>query len=188
MDPKELHTLLKGYYAGIGSRKTPRDILELITLIGVSLGKLGLTLRSGGAPGADSFFEQGCNQSSGKKEIYLPWKGFNKSESTLFAPSKKAFDIAKTIHPKWANCSPASKKLHARNIHQVLGKDLKTPVSFVLYWAETKNSEVQGGTATAVNLAKRMNIPSFNLLDKKIKKLWENITAKRLSNKLPQMS
>jgi len=34
---------------------------------------LGYTLRSGGANGADTAFEEGCC----RKELYLPWPGFN---------------------------------------------------------------------------------------------------------------
>lgn len=47
-------------YAGIGSRQTPDDILELMHRIGSTLAINGFTLRSGGAVGADTAFEQGA--------------------------------------------------------------------------------------------------------------------------------
>jgi hypothetical protein len=137
------------------------------------LSKDKLILRSGGAPGADSAFEQGSHSSL--KEIYLPWELFNNNKSSLTSPDPKAFEIAKQVHPCWNKCSGAAKKLHARNVHQILGKDLNSPVSFVIYWAETKNGLVQGGTATAVHLAKNLNIPTHNLKEKTIRKAWENI-------------
>jgi hypothetical protein len=160
--------LTSNFYTGIGSRKTPRPILTLMEKLGEQFAKRGLTLRSGGAPGADSAFEKGCDAQNGKKEIFIPWKNFNKNSSNLTNPIQGAYELAKEIHPNWLKCSKASQKLHARNIHQVLGKDLKTPTSFIIYWAEIKNGQIKGGTATAVNLAKKLNIQSFNLADKKI--------------------
>lgn len=40
------------YYAGVGSRETPPDILGLMRTIGCWWARKGLTLRSGGAEGA----------------------------------------------------------------------------------------------------------------------------------------
>ena len=39
---------LPGAYAGIGARRTPRDVLELMRLIGARLAERGCVLRSGG--------------------------------------------------------------------------------------------------------------------------------------------
>lgn len=44
---------MKNYYAGIGSRETPKDFLNLFTAVAISLEKRGCILRSGHAPGAD---------------------------------------------------------------------------------------------------------------------------------------
>ena len=46
-------------YAGIGSRKTPEDIITLMHRLGVRLAELGFTLHSGAANGADTAFEIG---------------------------------------------------------------------------------------------------------------------------------
>ena len=59
-------------YTGIGSRKTPIEIINKMIKLGQILGKHGYILRSGGANGADKAFEQGCDNVLGKKEIYLP--------------------------------------------------------------------------------------------------------------------
>ena len=51
--------------------------------------------------------------------------------------------------------------MHSRNCHQILGYDLKSPVDCVITW--TPNGNIQGGTATAIKLAIKHNIPVFNL-------------------------
>jgi len=48
-------------------------------------------------------------------------------------------------------CSDYAKKLHGRNVKQVLGDDLKTPSDFLLCW--TKEGKDVGGTRTAIVLA-----------------------------------
>lgn len=64
------------YYAGVGSRETPEDVLQLMRQFAIKLANLGWVLRSGGAPGADSAFEAGCKEVQGRMSIFLPWKGF----------------------------------------------------------------------------------------------------------------
>ena len=48
------------YYAGIGSRNTPKEVLDVFESIGKYLALQGFVLRSGGADGADRAFERGC--------------------------------------------------------------------------------------------------------------------------------
>jgi hypothetical protein len=152
------------YYAGIGSRETPPDILALMTDLARAFAIRGWTLRSGAADGADAAFEAGATEIAGShgKEIYLPWKGFNGHSSTLL-PSKAAFVMAEKFHPAWHKCSPAARKLHARNCHQVLGQDLKTPSMFVMCW--TKKAEGGGGTGQAIRIAKAYGIHIHDLAD-----------------------
>lgn len=148
------------YYAGIGSRETPKEILDLFYNIGHALSVFDFTLRSGGAKGADISFELGCDLVKGVKEIYLPWKGFENSKSNLYNITKEAMDIAKKYHPYWDRLSDGAKKLQARNSYQVLGYDLKTPSKFILCW--TKNGKGSGGTGQAIRIAKDYNIPVFD--------------------------
>jgi hypothetical protein len=148
-------------YTGIGSRSTPDPILKKMETIGRILANRGWTLRSGAADGADSAFEKGCDQVTGPKEIYLPARKFNNSRSILYHVGEDALELASTIHPAWDKCSSFAKLLHARNCYQVLGRDLNAPSLFVVCW--TENGEALGGTATAINLAKKHNIPVFNL-------------------------
>ena len=60
-----------GYYAGVGSRETPLDVLKTMWKIGNYLATKGYTLRSGGAKGADTAFENGCDSVIGSKEISM---------------------------------------------------------------------------------------------------------------------
>lgn len=149
------------YYAGIGSRETPIEISELMFKAASGLSQINYILRSGGADGADLAFEKGCDYTKGKKEIYIPWKGFNNSDSSLYNISQEAFDLASEIHPAWSRLSFGAKKLHARNCYQILGGDLKTPCDFVICW--TKDGEPVGGTRTAIILAQKNNISVYNL-------------------------
>jgi hypothetical protein len=131
---------------------------------------IGYILRSGGAPGADTAFENGADTPKDfvgkRKEIYVPWKGFRGGQTgDIHKIHKRAFVIAAFIHPSWHKLQDGSKKLHARNIHQVLGRDLKTPSKFLICW--TKNGELVGGTRTSIVLAREIEIPVYNLgLDK----------------------
>lgn len=156
-------------YAGIGSRKTPEHILKLMFKIAALLAKQKYTLRSGAADGADTAFELGCNSAGGKKEIWLPWSGFNGHEDTGLYPNPGHFIKAESIIEHWNKLSQGAKKLHARNIGQALGSNIETPVDFVICWtidAATKRSECSvktGGTGTVIKIASDLNIPVINL-------------------------
>jgi hypothetical protein len=153
------------YYTGVGSRQTPLPVLEKMKEIAKFLAKKGWTLRSGGASGADyDGFEVGCDEAGGKKEIYLPWKGFNNNPSQLLWP-QAAWKIAEEIHPAWDRCSVNAKCMHSRNVCQCLGYVLNTPSDFLICW--TENGEEKGGTATAIRLARKYKIKIFNLGEEK---------------------
>ncbi len=166
------------YFAGIGSRESPDDILELMNKTCKYLAAKGWILRSGGADGADFWCEKGCNAAAGKKEIFLPWQHFNYNESPLYEQSDGAFEIAAKFHPAWDKLKESVRKLMARNVLQVLGADLKTPVSFVLAW--TKDGQATGGTGQALRIAAAYNIPIRNLYYEEVrKKIVETIDKKQ---------
>ena len=56
-------------YAGIGSRATPVQSAPKLTGIARRLTDLGYTLRSGRAPGADTYFERGARPSA---DLFVP--------------------------------------------------------------------------------------------------------------------
>ncbi|QIG70670.1 hypothetical protein EVB91_114 [Rhizobium phage RHph_I1_18] len=147
------------YYAGIGSRETPRVVLDWMKRIAAAHRTWGWCLRSGGAGGADSAFYKGMVLASqpGKlrAEIFLPFDGFNGynvDNETFFTYNSDAMKIAKQYHPAWDRCSPQARRFHARNVHQVLGIHLNLPVEVVICW--TKDGEASGGTGQALRIAK----------------------------------
>jgi hypothetical protein len=140
-------------------------------VISLTLNKNGYVLRSGGAGGADMAFERGCNKGdSTKKEIYLPWKGFNGNPSALFSVCDKAKEIAAdVIGVRWKWMNPAVKLLMARNVYQVLGKNLDSPSSFLVCFTpdgcfdKATRTPKTGGTGQAIAIASERNIPVYNL-------------------------
>ena len=155
------------FYTGIGSRKTPAEVLAEMSRIAGLLSDAGFILRSGAARGADAAFEAGCK---GKAHIYVPWRGFSKSPFIRsFEPAVDAYKIAMALHPAWQSISRGAKALHARNCHQVLGDNLNEPSAFVICWtpdgceSQGTRSKDTGGTATAICLAEKRGIPVYNI-------------------------
>lgn len=145
------------YYTGVGSRKTPPEILGLFNRLAKKLDSAGFCLRSGGAVGADSAFESGASN----KQIFY---------ASMATPESMA--IAAKFHPAWERCGDYARKLHGRNSFQVLGPDLKTPSSFLVCWTpdgciDHRSRTIKtGGTGTAISIASHYNIPVFNLANK----------------------
>ena len=153
-------------YAGIGSRKTPTQMLDRMVSIGHYLAERGWTLRSGFAEGADTAFYKGAMFANGEAEIFIPWSGFNgapKNDPKFIVPkfSSELLTLAAEYHPAWDRCSAAVSKLHARNGCQILGLDLKTPADMVVCW--TPGGVPSGGTGQALRIARAYNVPVFNL-------------------------
>jgi hypothetical protein len=161
---------VSGSYAGIGSRRAPEEIISLCKHAASALRKQGYTLRSGHAPGCDQAFEAGAE---GEAEIYLPWPTFETQHKThprariISRPSSDAYAVAAENHPRWYSLKQGSRPLHARNAHQVLGPDLKTPVQFVLCWTPDGSLNGRGldtgGTGQALRIAVAHSVPVFNL-------------------------
>lgn len=154
-------------YAGIGSHKTPPHILDDMESLAIDLSSDGWTLRSGGANGADTAFELGALRNTRSAEIMLPWNGFNGRwivNDVYYIPINQiSLEIAERFHPAWHHCSSAARKLHARNVHQILGINLDSPVEFVVCW--TPNASRSGGTGQALRIAEHYNIPIFDVAD-----------------------
>lgn len=160
---------MNNIYTGIGSRKTPHEVQLWMYKFAVKMCGKGIKLRSGGANGADSAFERGARR---EKEIFIHRNGHNgKRHNRLnialdyLAPDKQeeCYSKAEGIHPGWRNCDDWARGMHARNILQIEG--VNGPLTdFVVYWTEYDGRlNPRGGTATAVNYAKSLGIPTFNL-------------------------
>jgi len=130
-------------YAGIGARATPADVLRDMTVMAGWLARTGWTLSTGGADGADAAFAEGAP--AGQRAVWLPWRGYNGHRGpdcrVLSAAAMAAcMAIAAPLHPAWERCSPAVRKLHARNAAVLLGETLDRPVDAVVCWS------ARGGT------------------------------------------
>lgn len=146
------------YYAGIGSRATPEDILSLMKKLAWKLSQDGYFLRSGDAKGADQAFRN----NAAYKEIFKsedaePWAY---EEVKKYLPNdRKGFDYWK----------PYVKGLLARNMMQVLGRSGDKPIDFVICWTRSTYYEdsSSGGTGYAIRCALARNIPIYNLVIEK---------------------
>lgn len=147
-------------YTGIGSRKVPELIENMMIILGEELAKLNVELWSGHAPGSDSAFEKGCVKEQGPSKIFIPWKYFNGSLSKYIVKDERAFEIAKKFHPAWDRLGQGAQKLMARNSHQVLGWTLEEKTNFILSY--TERGRLIGGTAQALKIADYYKIPVFN--------------------------
>lgn len=157
-------------YAGVGSRRTPPDVLGLMRDIAHALALHGLRLRSGAATGADTAFEQGALRAGRRdSEIYLPWWRFNNHPSQLYITGHQARKMAADLHPNWDALSSGPRSMHARNCYQVLGFNLDAPCEALICWTPdgcegaASRTRGTGGTATAIVLAERHGVPVFNL-------------------------
>jgi len=142
------------FYTGVGSRKTPKAILEIMKALAAKLESAGWILRSGGADGADSAFESGTKHAM----VYY---------ANQATPASMA--IAAKFHPAWNRCSDFARRLHGRNSFQVLGKTLDRPSKFLVCWTEDACISHQtrtistGGTGTAISIADNYGVQIFNL-------------------------
>ena len=151
-------------YAGIGSRATPRAVLDDMTVMAAWLARRGWHLHSGGAAGADTAFAAGAP--GGCRTVFLPWPGYRGHRGAdCRTPSPDRFArclaIASDLHPAWQRCLPAARRLHARNAAILLGADCDAPVDAVVAW--TSRGETTGGTGLGIRIARDRGIPVLNL-------------------------
>lgn len=168
-------------YCGVGSRETPSEILDVMTSIAVQLAPNWL-LRSGGAQGADSAFEDGAGTS---KEIWIPWFGFNGLKDAFLAKvTDESRLLAETYHPRWEALSDAAKLLMVRNAYVLMGKGMEHPADMVVCW--TPQGQIVGGTGHLLRMAHAMEIPVFNLAIEEHWPALENFVGLKEARQLPR--
>lgn len=168
----------------VGPRKITPNEERVVYLIGRWLFSNGFGIRSGLAVGSDINFYNGYlskareeivkfNKSdlNGKVEMYVPkfkdWQ--RKPDAFTYCPPEEVIweeclTIASDIHPNWEACDDYARRLHGRNIPQVLGRDLKSPSkALVTCVKEISTGRRLGGTNTAYNLAYKRNIAIINV-------------------------
>jgi hypothetical protein len=170
----ELNLQVPLVYAGIGSRQTPPLPIMRIARLARVLAEHGWTLRTGLAEGADQAFYRGAHGGRGCTELFLPWPSFGREARVpdvramvLGRPSEEAYQLAKRFHPAWEDLDPPVRALHARNAHQILGRDLETPAGLVVCWTQNGSRDGlaagSGGTGQALRIASAYGVPVLNI-------------------------
>lgn len=175
---------------GIGTRKINKPAFNMLFQIARRMAHQGWELRSGGAIGADTAWEQGW-LGFDRKEIYVV-KGTT-CDIAKYATCGhisdygdiwfEAEDIASKLHPRWENLGEYAQAMHTRNVFQVLGLDLKSKSDVVAAYAPPDGQSVKGGTASAFNLARAKGIPAFNLWTKEGQQLFFAFVLDRMGIK-----
>jgi hypothetical protein len=165
-----------GAYAGIGARETPAETLRQIEAIAGRMAAAGWTLRTGLSPGADQAFYRGALAADGMVELFLPEPGFEDGARiaeegdrvrVLAEPTEAARRLAPRFHYGWQRLDSHERDLRARDVHEVLAESLKDPAALIICWTadgSLDGSEPSvGGTAQALRVAHRHQIPVLNL-------------------------
>lgn len=172
-------------YAGIGSRKTPPNIIKIMEDIGALMAIDGHICHTGAALGADQAFANGANMVNGQIELFIPWNTYEslwaatlRNKTITVFDSKKhiaAADSVRKYHPGAARLTQGAFKLHARN-YLIIEK-----CSLIICW--TMGGKISGGTGQALRIALDSGIPVMNLGDPEtLARFMEriNIRAKEL--------
>lgn len=145
----------KKFYAGIGSRETPLPIQQKMFELGKVLAQSGWILRSGGAQGADTAFEKGCDSvNKDLKEIFKA----DDAEEWAF---EEVLKFIPANRPPFHTWKPYTQALVARDMMQVKGRHQEALVKFVACWT-LANLNDGGGTGYAMRCGDYYNIPIFN--------------------------
>lgn len=158
----------------VGSRKTPTRVVDEYQNLAQILVENGCIVRSGNAQGFDQTIAKVPVEN---REIYLPYANFGtqlKNYQNVFVPKtefanwNEAVSIVKKLHPN-KNLTDIQLLYLARDVYQVLGKDLQTPSDLIICWTEDGASQPHeltrktGGTAMALRVAFHYNIPVMNI-------------------------
>lgn len=161
------------YYAGIGSRETPEHIQILMTKIAEILERKKYVLRSGGAVGADTAFENGVVRY--KEIFYRHSYSINSGKNNYYEKSDLTFadTILKKYHPSFKKGgpgikNPSAKELLTRNTFQIFGvgevtENSKFVICYTQDGAESNTTYETGGTGQAIRIAYDYDIPVYNL-------------------------
>lgn len=148
----------------VGSRETPPEILSFIAKLSRALQeKACIRVRTGDAKGADAA------AASCGLDLEM-WKALHADDPNC--EGDYAYELAAKYHPYLHRCNAYVKKLHARNVFQVLGAKPQSnpdPSVALMCWTpdgcetHTTRNRNTGGTGTAISIADKYDVPVFNL-------------------------
>lgn len=144
-----------------------------MTKLGRAIAERGAGIRSGNAIRADQAWESGAWGAGGAVESYtVKYKRGVDCIPLQDLPCnivQQAREIAQQHYARWPRVDQYIRDLMARNVFQVLGRDLAHPSQALLCWAQDpvidrgRIVDVTGGTGLAVRLASTHQIPVLNL-------------------------
>lgn len=171
-------------YAGMNAIEISENMLvyQVIEKISTYLNFKGYTLVVNSIEGIKNLFENG---SEFRKEIFIPFDGFNGKYNTdvgvysldfigkVFSSSKermcKAINIARKFHPNFDQLDDKDKLTIVCCSYQILGLNLDTPVDFVVCYtldgceSNTTCTKETGVIGQSISIAHYYNVPIFNL-------------------------
>ena len=171
-------------YAGVGSRRTPSDVLDAMSDIAQTLGDAGAALSTGGAHGADKAFETGALRTDAPITVHAPWAGYNgylpgrdpetgidvvHPKSTQTVAGHSYADLAREHHPHWKRCRRGARALFVRNVSILVGAldgdGGALPVRAAIAWTPNglPAGREAGGTGHTLRTAVSLDIPCVNL-------------------------
>lgn len=165
----------------IGSRRAPRNILNLAAVIGRAFSNEGHIGLSGGAPGMDDAWMRDYDRSLSR--IIIPWEGFNGhfTSEGYYCWRKQSNEVkiksiahAMSVTSYWEEVGRGAQNLFSRNSLQVLDLDCETPVDEIYYWAPEIKQSVSGGTRVAVDIGRKFGIKTYNLYFDDVRKALED--------------
>ena len=148
-----------------GNENLPEAPAMIIARIVPMFEKFGFTIRSGGLNGTDEMVEK----VSSKVELHLPFKGFNKKESTSQFSNEICKEFARRVEPNIDDLSKIPKAILEKNPRLLFGRYLTVPAQLVIVWSPDgceRSHEVtprSGNAGHIVKLATSSGIPVINL-------------------------
>lgn len=143
----------------------PDDLNVVMEKVSNLLNNNGYTVRLGGNKGLEEIPEQKFT----RKELHLPWRGFNEKESKSTFNAKEAYVLAKQCSPVYDKLPDVVKAFLARNVRLILGRQLNSPLLFLITWSKdgceaAKNRSIKtGNVGHVIAMADLMHVPVFNL-------------------------
>ena len=148
-----------------GNENLPEQPAMIIARIVPLFEKLGFTIRSGGLNGTDEMVEKVAS----KTELHLPFKGFNKKESTSQFSNEICKEFARRVDPNIDDLSKVPKAILEKNPRLLFGRYLTAPVQLAIVWSPDgceryhETTSRSGNAGHIVKLATSSGIPVINL-------------------------
>lgn len=126
----------------------------------------GFTVRTSGGKDGEEAFQKGAGE---KVEVHIPWKGFDNQTSQFCKTKDEAKEVVRQFSPSFESLSKGVQTIIASKAHVVLGKELTSPIQFLVVWsldgAETRKecTSKTGFVSTPIKIAESLKIPVFNL-------------------------